>query len=149
MTFTRPEVALFFHHDSNKLIVACEDGIFIVDAGAQFTQPFSRAPKGAWYYPHALALSNDDAVLVAGSHSLGSFSVCGYSTESLMRLWILYTTDQIGAVGMLGAHVLVTVRCNPTLVLECNTGTHVSSLQKAARYIFGLSVIEGFRFILS
>ncbi len=123
------------------------DGIFIFDVSALSTQPFSSTPQSVYYCPHALALSEDDAVLVAGN-CWNRNGVCGYDTASLTRLWIYNTVDNVGAVCMLGADVLVTVYGSPTLVLDRKTGELIASLQKAEGYIFGLGVIEGSCFIL-
>ncbi len=144
MTFQDPRAALFFHHDSNKLIVACKDNIFIVIMSTQSTQPFSSTPQDSFYYPHALTLSNEDSVLVAGCSTTGS--VCGYDTASLERLWICNTDSAVCAVCMLGAHVLVTLHRNPASLLDRDTGAYIASLQKAEGSIFGLGVIEGLRF---
>ncbi len=141
MPFKSPCTALFFNHSLNKLVVACKDDIFIVDMSAQSLQPFSGTPKGAYYQPHALALPDDDAVLVAGCNS--PFSVCGYDTASATRLWIHSTVFSVGAVCMLGTHVIVTVYGNPTLILDRKTGVQIATLSKADGGIFGLGVIEG------
>ncbi len=148
LTFKDPTAALFFNHSPNKLIVACVDGIFIVDVSTRSKNPFSSTQRGAWYHPHALALSDDDNVLVAGN-AQNPYSVCGYDTALRTRLWIYNTANGVGAVCMHGAHVLATVLVNPTLVLDHLTGTHVAALQKADGYIYGLGVIEGLRFIFS
>ncbi len=141
MAYISPTTVLFFNHNPNKLIVACSDGIFIVHMSIHSTQPFSSAPQRAYYHPHALTLSDDDTVLVAGNgHS--AYSVCGYDTASRTRLWIHSTAPAVGAVCMLVRHVLVTEACNSTLVLDRNTGAHVSLLQKSQGSIFGLGVIE-------
>ncbi len=148
MPFMGPRAALFFNHNPIKLIVACIDDIFIVDVSTQSAKPFSSTPQGALYYPHALALSDDDAVLVAGS-SNSPFSVCGYDTASRTRLWIYNTASHVGVICMLGTHVLLTVYGNPTLVLDSNSGAHIAALQKADGYILGLGVIEGLFQLLS
>jgi hypothetical protein len=84
---------------------------------------------------------------VAGN-AFSRYSVCGYDTTSLARLWIYEAASSVGAVCMLGAHVLVTVAYKPTLVLDCMTGAHVRALLKANGYIYGLGVVEGlFSFI--
>ncbi len=142
---THPKAVIFFNRDSNKLIVACERNIFITDVSTKSKHPFSGTPWGASYRPHALTLSDDDAVLVAGSPC----SVCGYDTASMTRLWIHNTAKNVCAVCMFGAHVLVTVFETPTLVLAYKTGTHIASLQNADGFNFGLGVIEGLCFILS
>jgi hypothetical protein len=122
--------------------VACRENISIVDVSTQNVYPFSSTPQVAWYYPHALALSDNDTVLVAGNaYSPGS--VCGFDTASLTRLWIYKTIDSVGAVCMLGALVLVTVYKNPTLMFDCKTGEQIALLQTADGDIRGLGVIEG------
>ncbi len=68
MGFADPHIAFFFNHSPSKLIVACEDDIFIVDVSSQSQQPFSGTPQNAWYRPHALALSENDTVMVAGDY---------------------------------------------------------------------------------
>jgi hypothetical protein len=148
MDFTYPYATLFFNHDPNRLILACENGIFIVDVNTRSTQPFSSTPKSAWYCPHALALSDDDSVLVAGN-SHCPYSVCGYDTVSRTRLWIHRTVSHVDAVCMLGAHFGVTVRCNPTLVLDLITGKLVATLHMNDGFIFGLGLMEGLRLIFS
>jgi hypothetical protein len=140
--FSSPCTALFFNSSPAKLIVACYNDMFIVDMSTQSTQPFISTPQGAHYCPHALALSDDDAVLVAGSSKI-PFSVCGYDTASRTRLWISNTANSVGAVCMLGARVLVTVHFNPTLVLDRNKGKEIAALQKADGCIYGLGVTEG------
>jgi hypothetical protein len=142
MAFRSPTAALFFNYRPDRLIVACYTGIFIVDVNTQSTQSFSGTPQGASYFPYALALSADDNTLVAGNWS-SPRSVCGYNTASMSRLWIYNTVHQVGAVCLLGAHVLATVRCNPTLVLDRITGAHIAELQKADGWVLGLGVIEG------
>ncbi len=146
MPFMFPGSAIFLNHSSTKLIVACYSDIFIVNVSTQSTQPFIDTQQDERYFPHALALSDDDAVLVAGCAI--TKSVCGYDTVSLAKLWIHDTASFVCAVCMLGAHVLVTVHGNPTLVLDCNTGALVESLQKADGSIIGLGVIEGLCFIV-
>ena len=142
MAFIFPYFSLFFNHCPFKLIVACGDNIFIVNVRTQSTQPFSSTPQGAYYYPHALALSDDDAVLVVGN-SNRPFNACRYDTSSFTRLWVFNTASHVGAVKIVGAHVLVTVYGNPTLVLDLTTGAHLASLQKAEGFICGLGMIEG------
>jgi hypothetical protein len=142
MPFEYPKVVLFPNRDPKTFIVACDDGIFIVDVRTQSKQPFSNTPQGTLYYPHALALSEDDTVLVAGNWNY-PYSVSGYDTASLDRLWIYNAASSVGAVCMLGAHVLVTVCGSPTLVLDLNTGALITALQKADGAILGLGVIEG------
>ncbi len=146
MHFEIPYAALFFNHSPSILIVACENDIFIVDARTQSTRQFSKTPKDTIYYPHGLALSDDDTVLVAGCDY--PYSVCAYDTATLERLWIFNTACEVGAVCMLGAHVVATVYMNPTLVLDLNTGVRIAALQKAEGWIFGLGVIEGICLIL-
>ncbi len=142
---TRPNAAIFFNRDPNKLIVACSDGIHIVDLGAQSTLLFRGTPQFAVYFPYALALSDDDTVLVAGCDY--PCSVSGYDIASLERLWIRDTNGTVGAVCMLGAHVVATVWGDPTLILDHKNGELVATLQKADGQIFGLGVIEGLCFI--
>ncbi len=147
MAFTSPQAALFFNHNRNKLIVACGDGIFIVDVSTQSTQQISGTPQGAFYYPHALALSNNnDAVLVAGCYR--TKCVCGYDTASLTRLWNHSAAFSVGAVCMLGAHVLATVWDSPTLVLDSNTGAQIAELLEVEGHVYAMGVIEGLIFIL-
>ncbi len=147
LSFKCPSAALFFHHSPNKLIVACQDDILIVEVTTKFTQSFESTPQRAYFLPHALALSADDSILVAGCNFTNN--VTGYDVASLKRLWIHETASHVGAVCMLGAHVLATVRCNPTLVLDFKTGTQIAKLQKADGWILGMDVIEGLCFILS
>ncbi len=142
MPFKRPYTALFFNHNPNKLIVACKDGIFIVDVITQSIQPFSSIPRGASYHSQALSLSHDDAVLVAGCCS-SPYSVCGYNTVSRTRLWIHNTVFDVGAVCMHSTQVLVSVCSKPTLVLDLTTGTTILELPKAEGSIFGLGVVKG------
>ncbi len=90
--------------------------------------PFSHSIALRGVHVTALALSDDDAVLVAGNGGL-PFIVSGYGTTSRTRLWIRDTQCTVGAVCMLGAHVLVTlctvsVQSSPMLVLDLNTGAH-------------------------
>ncbi len=145
--FRSPYTTLFFNNSPGKIIVACEDDIFLVDVSTQSTQPFSSTPQWAVYRPHALALSEDDALLVAGNaHS--PYSVCSYDTASRTRLWIHKTASFVCAVCMLSAHVLVTVAYSPTLLLDLKTGAQIAALQKADECIYGLGVIEGLSFIL-
>jgi hypothetical protein len=148
MSFKGPWVALFFNNDPNKLIVACSNVISVVELSTQSTQSFSNTPQEAWYRPHALALSNDDSLLVVGNWSY-PFSVCWYDTASRSRLWICDTAYSVVAVCMFGAHVLVSVSKNPTLVLDLNTGDIIATLPKADGDVFGLGVIEGLCFLLS
>jgi hypothetical protein len=145
LPFKNPYTAVFFNHNPNKLIVACKDEVSIVDVSTQSTQSFSGIPQGAYYQPNALALSDDDDFMVAGIYHSPNI-VCGFDMVSLTRLWILNTIDEVGAVCMHGTHVLVTVYGNPTLVLDCKTGAHISSLPKADGWIYGLGVIEGLCF---
>jgi hypothetical protein len=148
MAFKNPCTAVFFNHNPNTFIVACGDGIFIVKVGTKSTQPFSGTPMNAFYESHTLVLSDDDDVLVAGNWNY-PFSVCGYDTASLTRLWIYNTANSVGVVCMLGVHVLVTVVFNPTLVLDRTTGAQIPALQTAYGRTFGLGVIEGLCFILT
>jgi hypothetical protein len=148
MSFECPIAAIYFNHNPNKLIVACHTDIFIVDLSTQSTQPFSSTSQGAWYRSHAFVLSYDDAMLVAGNSNY-PYNVCGYDTASLARLWIHNTAHRVGAVCMLGAHVLVTVDYKPSLILECKTGKLIATLPKANGCIFGSGLIEGSCFILS
>jgi hypothetical protein len=120
----------------------------MVDVNTQSTQPFSSAPQGAYYCSHAITISDDDAVLVAGMYH-SPYSVCGYDTASRTRLWIYNTVDNVGAVGMLGDYVIVTVCENPILVLGRIGGALIVALQKAEGLILGVGVIEGLCFILS
>ncbi len=147
MVFKKPYAAFFFNHSPTKLIVACHGDIFIADVSTLSTQPFSSIPQSSYYSPHALALSKDDAVLMAGC--VITKSVCGYDTASRARLWIHNTANSVRAVCMLGARLLVTVSFNPTLVLDIKSGSHIASLQKADGDIFGLGVIDSLFFILS
>jgi hypothetical protein len=143
-----PFAALFCKQSPNKVIVACRDDIFIFDMSTQSVQSFSSTPKTAWYGPHALALSDDDAVLVAGNY-ISPSSVCGYDTASLERLWIFNAVSHVSAVCMLGVHVVATVYGNPTLILDRGTGALKAALQKTEGSIWGLGVIEGlFSFFL-
>jgi hypothetical protein len=142
MAFPYPYVVIFFNQSPSKHIVACRDDIFIVEVSTQSMQRFSGTPLGAFYWPHSLALSSDDFVLVAGIR-WRSRGVCGYSTVSLERLWIHTTASGAGAVCLHGNHVLVTMCGSPTLVLDRNTGAQVAVLRKPAGWIFGLGVIEG------
>ncbi len=143
--FKSPTAALFFNRSPSKLVVACKKDIFIVDVCTQSKQPFSNTASGVWYSQHALTLSDDDAVLVA----FNSNSVCGYDIVSLTQLWVHNTDDSVDAACMLSAHVLVTVRFHPTLVLGFNTGTLIAELHKAGGFIRGLGVIQGLCFIVS
>ncbi len=142
MLFTRPTAALFLNHDPNKVIMACTDGILMVDVSTRSTQPFCSTPRVAYYYPHALALSDNDVVLVAGSFK----SVCGYDTASRTRLWIHGTASHVGAVCILGAHVLLTLAYSYPLALDYKTGAQIAALQKVKGSIRGLGVIEGLLF---
>jgi hypothetical protein len=151
MHFTSPWVALFFNHSPNTCIVACTDDIFFVDANTQSMQPFGNTPPTVYYGQHALVLSADDAVLVAGSFNFGHTYVCGYDTASRTQLWIYNNTDfkmyvglSICSVCTLDQHVLATVRGKLTMVLALYTGIKVPASQlQADGYIFGLGVIEG------
>ncbi len=148
MDFVFPYFSLFFNHNPNKLIVACGDNIFIADVSTRSTQSFHSSPQGAYFYPHAIALSDDDSVLVVGN-SNRPFNACRYDTASLTRLWGHNTASHVGAVYILGAYVLVTVYRNPTLVLDLSTGEQIGELPKAEGFICGVGVIEGLCFILS
>jgi hypothetical protein len=145
MPFKSPQAAIFFNHDARTLIVASCDTIFIVDLSTRSKQQFRRTPKGSYYRSHAVALSEDDAVLVTGCYNR-PYSVCGFDTASCQRMWIHNTDDDVSAVCMLRAYVLVTVACSPTLVLDRNTGAQIATLQKADGWLFGLGVIEGLCF---
>jgi hypothetical protein len=140
--FKNPITAVFFNLSPTKLIVACSDDIFMVDVSTQSTEPFSNKPQNACYRPNALALSEDDAVLVAGCANTSS--VCGFDTALRTRLWIYEAASAVGAVCMLGACVLVTVAYRPILVLDRDKGTQIASLFDAEGRIHGLGVIEGF-----
>ncbi len=142
--FKDPCTALFFNCSPNKLIVACRDDIFIVDASTHSTQAFSGTPQGPWYFPQAIALYDEDAVLLAGSSFNG---VCKYNTASLTRMWIHDTERQVVSVCLLGAHVLVAV-FDEILVINYHTGAKIASL-KAEGYVYGLGVIESLWFIAS
>ncbi len=146
LEFANPISALFFNHDPSKLIVACIDGIFFVAVCTHSIQPFSNTPLNSWYCPHAIALTDDDTVMVVG---INTFLVCGFDTMSLERLWIYKAASSVGAVCMIGTRVLVTVKCNSTLIMDQKTGAHVALLPKAEGHIFGMGVIEGLCFILS
>ncbi len=95
-----------------------------------------------------LTLSDDDAVLVAGS-LLRPYSVCGYDTASLTLLWNHNAVSRVGAICMLGFYVVVTVHSNPTIVLKNKTGELVATFQKSDGWSLGLAVVEGLCFILS
>jgi hypothetical protein len=146
MAFIFPSATLFLNHNPNKLVVACKFDIFLVDLITPSTEPFKSTPHGACYNAHALALSDDDTVLVAGSYGNNPNIVCGYDTASLSRLWIHKTGSDVNSICILGARVLVTVYCNSTLVLDFNTGAHIATLLKADEDIFGMGVIEGLGF---
>jgi len=146
VSFPSPTAVLFFNRSPTKLIVACSDEIFTYDTRTQTIEPFSSTPQWAFYNSHALALSADDAVLVAGNYN-SRYNVCGYDTASHKRLWTYNAADEVGAVCMLGAHVLASVNFSPTLVLDRDTGNHKASLK--TRWIYGLGVIEGLCFIHS
>ncbi len=147
MVFRSPFSALFFNQNPNKLVVASEDNIFIVDVSTQSTEPFSGTFQGACYQPHTLALSDDDAVLVAGHCGIRPHGVCGYDSSTLTRLWIHNTVTRVGAACMLGTHALVTLAYSHPLLLDQKTGAHIVSLSKTDGDIFGLGVIEGLLFI--
>ncbi len=142
MPFQSPQAALFFNRSPNKLVVACSDKIFLVDVSTQFLRSFRNIPRGAYYRSHALALSDDDALLVTGD-SNRPYSACGYDTASCRRLWIHKTADDVGSVCMLSAHVVVTMYEEPTLVLDSKNGAEIATLQKDYGWFFGLGVVEG------
>jgi WD40 repeat protein len=139
MPFEKGRCAIFFNHSSNKLIVACKEDIFLVDVRTKSVLSFGNTPPEASYEPYALALSGDDAVLAVGA----AHSVRGLATLSHTQLWIHNTAGRVGAVCMLGAHVLVTLYYSSTLLLDINTGIEVSVSQKPDKNIFALGVIEG------
>jgi WD40 repeat protein len=142
MVFTTPHVALFFNQSPNNLVVACRDGVFICYLSTQSILPFSDTPPESTYEPHALAFSVDDTVLVAGCENDKISNACGYDTATRTRLWIYNTIESVGAVCMLGAHVLVTVFNEPTLVLVLMTGIKKAEMQAHGGH-FGLGMIEG------
>ncbi len=146
MAFSLPYVAIFFNHNPNTMIVACEDGVYLVDVITQTTLPFRDTPQGAIYQPHSVSLSDNDGVVVVGNY-WSPYSVCGYNTASRTRMWNFKTADSVGAVCTHHAQVLVSVCGNPTLVLDLNNGTKIAEMNKAEGYIFGLGVIEGVCFI--
>ncbi len=147
LSFTDPKAALFFNHCPTKLIVACRDDIFIVNVSTKSIQTFSGTPDGAYYWPHALALSEDNAVLVAGDWS-GPFSASGYDTASRTRMWIYYVENELCAIGMHRELVFVNVSGYPMLVLDYKTGKLIDELENANEGIFGMGVIEGLCFFL-
>ena len=147
MPFKNPLTAVFFQRNPNTLIVACRDGILLVDVITQSVQPFSDTPQGVGYFPNAVSLAVDGSVVVVGNNN-APFSVCGYDPASRKRLWILNTASYVGAVCVHDAQVLVSVSYNPTLVLDLNTGTQIAALLKADGAIYGLGVIEGVCFIV-
>jgi hypothetical protein len=140
--FTRPSAALFFNRDPNKLIMSCKDDIFIVNVSTRHLQPFSCTPKGAYYYPHALALSDDDSVLAAGSY-WNPNTASGYDTASLTRLWISDAASDVCAVCLFDVCLLVTVYGKPTLVLDLKSGSLSAPLTKMDGASFAIGVIEG------
>jgi hypothetical protein len=146
MTFSLPYVARFFNHNSTTMIVACRDGVYLVDVITQTALPFSDTPQGGWYNPQSVSFSGNDGVVVVGNWST-PYSVCGYDTASRTRMWIFKTAREVGAVCTHHAQVLMSVYANPTLVLELNTGTHIAEMRKAEGSIYGLGVIEGVCFI--
>ncbi len=75
--------------------------------------------------------------------STTSHPVCGYDIASRARKWVLNTAGSVGAVCTHHAQVLVSVACNPTLLLDLNTGTQIAEMRKAEGDIFGMCVIEG------
>ncbi len=119
MPFTGPRASHFFNQSPTKLIVACRDDIFLVDLSTQSTQLFIGRPLGVSYL-RALALSEDDAVLVAGSFLTDS--VCGYDMALRTLLWIHNTVDEVHTVCMLGTYVLATVYKYPAVLLDYCTG---------------------------
>ncbi len=148
MAFAITYVALFFHHNPNTMIVACWNGVYLVDVITQTTLPFSDTPQGAWYYPHSVSLSDNDGVVVVGNNK-APYSVCGYGTASRARMWIINAAAGVCAVCTHHAQVLVSVYKNPTLVLDLNNGTKIAEMNKAEGAIFGLGVIEGVCFSFS
>ena len=147
MPFKNPWTVVFFNRNPNTLIVACSDGIFLVDVITQSVQPFSDTAQDAYYQPHTASVGDNDNVVVVGNY-YPSYSVCAYDTASRKRLWILNAAESVGAVCVHHAQVLVSVYCNPTLVLDLNNGKKIAALQKADGWIFGLGVIEGVCFIV-
>jgi hypothetical protein len=150
MAFDQPTAALFFNHSPGKLIVACCEGIFIVDVSTQSVQPLKRVPTVEYNHPENLVLSDDDAVLVVvGEFTVASSKLCGYDTASRRRLWMNDIAGEVLAVCMLGQHVLANIwKSNLTLVLDSFTGDQIAVLQTTERNILGLGVIEGLCFIL-
>ncbi len=143
MALARPWAALFFNHSPTKIIVACRNDIFIVDLSTQSSQSFISTPQGAHYRPHAIALSEDDSVLVAGNWS-SPCSTCGYDTASLTKLWSHQAGSSVQTVCMLGTHVLVAESLNFRLVvLDCKTGAQIADLQNAVGGLYGLGAFEG------
>jgi len=147
MSFKFPSAAIFFNHSPNLLIVACRDGIFLMDVITLSVHPLSDTPQGAFYWPHAASVGDNDNVVVVGSCT--PYSVSGYDTASRKRKWIFPTTREVGAVCVHDAQVLVSVAYNPMLVLDLNTGTQIAEMHNAGRWIYGLGVIEGLCFIHS
>jgi hypothetical protein len=146
--FKNPDLARFFNHISTTMILACIDGVYLVDGITQTTLPFSNTPRGAGYYPHSVSVSDNDDVVVVSNYGT-PYSVCGYDTASRARKWIYYTAHRVGAVCTHHAQVLVSVFGNPTLVLDLNTGTQIAEMNEADGWIFGLGVIEGVCFFFS
>ncbi len=146
--FAYPQAVLFSYQSPSALIVACKDIIFIYDVSQQSTQAFSGAFEDSFYERHAIALSNDGAMLVVGSSS-STYRVCAFSMESLIRLWTFNMLNRVDAVCVLSSRVLVTVFERPTLVLDLNTGTKIAALKKPHGFTFGLGVIEGLLLISS
>ncbi len=144
MPFTLPYAACFFNHNPNTLIVACYDGIYLVEVIAQSVQPFSDTPQDVYYQPHAVSVSDQDDVVVVGTNWNTPNSVCGYDVASRTRKWIHNTAHQVGAVctQQAQAQVLVSVAYYPTLLLDLNTGTQIAEMHNEG-VILGLSVIEG------
>ncbi len=142
MAFSLPYVARFFNLNPNTMIVACRDGVYLVDVITQTTLPFSDTPQGVGYYPHSVSHSDNDDVVVVGNYRNYPHSVCGYDTASRTRMWIINTASYVGAVCTHHAQVLVSVCGSPTLVLDLNNGTKIAEMNKAEGYILGLGVIE-------
>jgi hypothetical protein len=140
--FESPLHVLFFNLSTHFLIVATKYSIFITDVTNQLTKSVTIISYPELYGIHALALSADDSLLVAGNVTK-IFAVCCYNTASLERLWIYKTGFAVCSVCMLSSYVLVAEWLNPTLILDLNTGARIASLHDEMEYIFGLGVIEG------
>jgi WD40 repeat protein len=143
MEFNSPKAALFFNHSPSKLIVACRNDIYIVDVTTLSILSFSDTPQDSSYNPHALALSVGDTVLVAGCSNHRLVYIHGYDTVSRSQLWLYDAAYHLGAVCMLGAHVLVTIGRGLTWELDLKTGDHVATLRTSNGHIFRIGVIEG------